>query len=111
MVTRVVAVKEGEGGKSDRDGDEGGGQRRGQRRQSCVYIFRRNFNTIRNFEKRLEFSNHLKLRRNHNLNAFARMDISFTVSNIYRLKAETLSFLHVLLLFGVILVSSLTKIH
>ena len=39
MVTRVVAVKEGEGGKSDRDGDEGGGQRRGQRRQSCVYIF------------------------------------------------------------------------
>jgi hypothetical protein len=78
MVTRVVAVKEGEGGKSDRDGDEGGGQRRGQRRQSCVYIFRRNFNTIRNFEKGLEFSNHLKLRRNHNLNAFARMDISFT---------------------------------
>jgi len=27
------------------------------------------------------------------------------------LKAETLSFLHVFLLFGVILVSSLTKIH
>ena len=65
------------------------------------------------FRNRAEFSIDLKNQQNHNLNHFARMHFYYgrlcpRPPNPYRWKAETVSFLHVLLVWGVKLTSLLT---
>ena len=76
----------------------------------------RNCLAIRYFEKGVEFSNHIKtpqkswsqwLRAN---GYFVHKTLSATFQPYYCLKTKSLSFLHVLLLFGVILVSLLTAL-
>ncbi len=69
---------------------------------------------FRIFQKGAAIPNHLKIQRKHNLNPFAPMHTSIRrlyprPPDPYCWKAETLSFLHVLLVWGVKLTSLLTK--